>query len=153
MKQLVLVSFFIFLTWSTFAQKYSGDQSDIDAIIRQSDAWSEYYVEGDVRKLAELYSIDGKIMPNNSEIISGRDAIAEKFQPKEGIIALQHKVSPEEITVLGHMAYDYGYYEGVTRDERNIESPFKGKYVIIWKKIEGEWYIYLDIWNRIVIPD
>ena len=60
-----------------------------------------------------------------------------------------HKITPKEIKVVGNEAYDYGYYEGTTLRANGSESNWKGKYVIIWKKVAGEWKIYLDIWNRI----
>lgn len=63
--------------------------------------------------------------------------------------AIAHKISPQEIKIIGNEAYDYGYYEGTTRFSDGKEKSGKGKYVIVWKKVENEWKIYLDIWNRI----
>lgn len=148
---LAIVCFLV--SFSSIAQKYTGDQVEIDAILRQADAWSEHYMNSDTRKLANLYTQDGKIMPTNAPIISGRDAIAERFQLPEGVTAIDHRVSPEEISVMGDTAFDYGYYEGITKNESGEESAFKGKYVIIWKKVEDTWYIYLDIWNSIPQAD
>ena len=153
MKKVVLLICTLALCLSTAAQTYTGDQQDVDEILRQVDAWSEYYVNGEVRKLAGLYTEDGKIMPNNADIITGRDAIAERFQLKDAVVAIHHKVTPEEIVIENETAYDHGYYEGATKDETGLESPFRGKYVIVWKKVDGTWLIYLDIWNRILVAD
>ncbi|MEO0584930.1 MAG: nuclear transport factor 2 family protein [Bacteroidota bacterium] len=65
----------------------------------------------------------------------------------EGVAITYHKVTPEEIKIIGDEAYDYGYYEGKTKSAERGESSWGGKYVIIWRKVEGEWKIYLDIWN------
>ena len=35
----------------------------------------------------------------------------------------------------------------VTKD--NKEVSWHGKYTIVWKKTDGEWKIYLDIWNNV----
>ncbi|MBV1923248.1 MAG: hypothetical protein KUG68_04380, partial [Flavobacteriaceae bacterium] len=40
-------------------------------------------------------------------------------------------------------------HEGASLNYKNEETLFKGKYVIVWKKIENDWKIYLDIWNKL----
>jgi len=54
-----------------------------------------------------------------------------------------------EITIIKKTAYDYGYYEGETIMKDGSSSKWKGKYMIIWKKVGKDWKIYLDIWNSI----
>ncbi len=150
MKPLLTVITFLFLSALSYSQEFNGNRSDIDAILRKSESWSENYVNGSIRGLAELYVTDGKILPNGSRIIEGRDAIAEKFKLKDGYSTISHVVNSEEITITGEYAFDYGYYEGITENEKEEQSGFKGKYVIIWKKINGEWLIYVDIWNSVL---
>ena len=58
-------------------------------------------------------------------------------------------IMPEEIVIMGNEAYDYGYYEGQTKNADDSTTSWRGQYVIIWKKEEGDWKMYLDIWNRI----
>jgi ketosteroid isomerase-like protein len=50
---------------------------------------------------------------------------------------------------VNDFAYDYGYYSGSSAKTGEESSKFQGKYVIIWKKENNDWKIYLDIWNRI----
>lgn len=66
----------------------------------------------------------------------------------EGVSIKYYKVMFLEIKIIGDFVYDYGYYEGSFSLVKG-ELLFKGKYVIVWKKIEGDWKIYLDIWNNI----
>lgn len=132
------------------AQEFNGNRTDIDAILRQSERWSEHYVNESLRGLAELYTDDGKILPNGADIIEGREAIAEHFKMKEGYSPLSHTVQSEEITICGEYAYDYGYYQGTNENARKEQNSFSGKYVIIWKKLDGKWLIYVDIWNAVV---
>jgi ketosteroid isomerase-like protein len=58
-------------------------------------------------------------------------------------------ITPVEIKVNGDFAYDYGYYEGETLFTNGRSSRWIGKYVIVWKKENGKWKIYLDIWNSL----
>ena len=131
------------------SQQYSGNQEDIDAILENIDKFSSYVMDSNNEKIAECYTDDGKIFPNNREIIEGRTLIKAYWKSPEGVSTIHHNVTPSEIKVLGSEAYDYGYYEGKTKRKDGQVVAWKGKYVIVWKKIEGEWKIYLDIWNRI----
>ena len=95
------------------------------------------------------YTVDGKIFPNNLEIIEGREKIKKYWTQPEGVKTIAHKVTPSELKIIGKEAYDYGYYEGTTRLANGDEVSWKGKYVIVWKKVGKDWKIYLDIWNSI----
>ena len=67
----------------------------------------------------------------------------------EDVKILHHKVTPSEIIIENDTAYDYGYYEGKTLTKDKKEVSWQGKYIIVWKKIDREWKIYLDIWNNV----
>ena len=130
------------------AQNYQGDPEEIQALLSHIDSFSAYYMAGDYKALANSYTPDAHIFPSGTEIISGQEAIQKKWTPPEGITIVHHDIMPEEIVIKEDIAYDWGYYEGKTKREGEISS-WKGKYVIVWKKVEGDWKIYLDIWNRV----
>ncbi len=138
----------VFPTWKIDCVKRKK-LSDKEIIEKNIKAFSKAYMELDYEGLANLYAEDGKIFPNNSDIISGRPAIKRKWILPEGMDIKYHKVTPSEIKIIDDYAYDYGYYEGASLNYKNEESPFKGKYVIVWKKVDNDWKIYLDIWNKI----
>jgi len=140
---------FCFAVVSKAQEKFSGSEQDIGTILKNIEAFSEYYVSGDYESLANSYTMDGKIFPNNTDIIEGRAAIKKRWILPEGVKTLRHKVTPKEITVIDGTAYDYGYYEGESQSVSGEKSSFKGKYVIVWKKVEDDWKIYLDIWNSL----
>ncbi|SFR51892.1 Ketosteroid isomerase homolog [Robiginitalea myxolifaciens] len=131
------------------AQTYQGSSEDIDAILSNIRNFSTSVMNGDTQAIGMAYTADAKIFPNNRDIITGREAIIGYWTLPEGLSTKYHKITPEEINVLGDEAYDYGYYEGTTLRADGSESSWKGKYVIIWRKVKGEWKIYLDIWNAI----
>ncbi|MEQ9467657.1 MAG: nuclear transport factor 2 family protein [Ekhidna sp.] len=142
MKQLLSILFLLAFQ-SSLAQS-----ADEQAIIEVSTQFSQYYVEGDIGSLAKCYTEDGKIMPPNADIIEGREAIEKRWTLPEGVTILKHKSTPVEIRVMGDTAYDVGRYEGTTRRADGSEVSWSGKYIIIWKKVDGEWKIHWDIWNR-----
>ncbi len=143
------MAFLLFSSFNLFAQNYSGEQKDIDAILKNIENFSQYYMNADYPMLASCYTLDGKIFPNNAQIIEGRDAIEKRWTLPQGVAILKHQVTPIEIKVINEYAYDYGIYEGETLRANGSTISWKGKYVIVWKKIDGEWKIYLDIWNDI----
>ena len=60
-----------------------------------------------------------------------------------------HKITALNIEIIGDTAYDHGYYEGRTLNEDGQETSWRGKYVVVWKKVDDNWKMQLDIWNRI----
>lgn len=141
--------FIALLSTSSFAQNYQGHQKDIDLILSNIEAFSGHVMNSDYQNIGMAYTKDAKIFPNNSDIIEGREAIIKYWVQPEGVETKYHKITPEEIKIIGDEAYDYGYYEGVTLRADGTESSWRGKYVIIWRKADDDWKIYLDIWNRI----
>jgi len=133
----------------SFAQEYVGSKKDIDQILKNAENFSQYVMNANYKMIGESYTPDAKIFPNNMNILTGKDSILAYWKLPEGIRTIHHKLMPEEIKVIGNEAYDYGYYEGVTKKADGSESPWKGKYVVIWRKENGNWKMYLDIWNSV----
>ncbi|NNE33227.1 MAG: DUF4440 domain-containing protein [Winogradskyella sp.] len=139
----------VYPTWKIECIKPLKETVEIDDIKRNISAFSNAYMEGRIDDLVDLYTIDGKIMPDNIKIISGKEKLTSYWKIPEGVKILHHKVTPLEIKVENNIAYDYGYYEGKTLRSDKTQSTWKGKYIIVWKKINNDWKIYLDIWNSV----
>jgi len=124
-------------------------QDDLTIIKSNIAAFSEALMAGDTLSVNDSYTSDGKILPNGSLILEGK-SLREYWNRgiRNGQTYYLHKVMPKEIKVLGEYAYDYGYYEGES-GKGDKQSKWKGKYVIIWRKVGAEWKIYLDIWNGV----
>lgn len=127
----------------------SGQEKEVSAIKERVKLFSANLMAGKKKEVVEMYTKDGKIFPMNREILEGEE-LSEYWNPSNPSDwkTTYHKVTPVEIKILGNEAYDYGHYEGSSTDGTSI-SKFQGKYVIVWKKVEGVWKIYLDIWNPI----
>ena len=137
-----------FPTWKISCVKRKSDAAK-EQILEQARKFSQAYIDMDTKTIAMMYTEDAKLFPGGSDIIAGRTAIEKRWQFAEGSKNLHHKLSPVEVKIMEHYAYDYGYYEGSTVDAGGKQTDFKGKYVVIWKKVDGVWKMYLDIWNRI----
>ncbi len=149
---IMLGVFGFLLTTATFAQNYAGAPKEIAKLLDISAKFSELYVAGEYKALADYYTLDGKLIPERIDIIEGRKAIEERWASQKGRKILMHKMTATEIKILDDHAYDYGYYKGKTLQANGETSSWQGKYVIIWKKEAGDWKIYLDIWNSLNEP-
>lgn len=115
-------------------------------------AFSAALMNQDYDFVVNAYTDDAKIFPNGHKILTGKEDIRKYWTPPagSGSKTTYHKVTPDEIKIIGNEAYDYGYYEGRSIGGDGKESSWKGKYVITWKEVEPDvWKIYLDIWNSV----
>ena len=142
---------FSYPTWKIECVKgqYNSNDGDKNKILESIESFSQAYMNADYDALAESYTTDAKIFPGNSPIIEGRESIKERWIIKDGSKVLHHKITPNEIKIIGQHAYDYGTYAGKSLLANGAETEWKGKYVIVWKKVNNKWKIYLDIWNRV----
>ncbi|MCB0375165.1 MAG: DUF4440 domain-containing protein [Sinomicrobium sp.] len=141
---------FAFPTWKIDCKKrtLSAPKSERDKIMENSRKFSEAYISADYDAMANAYTADAKIFPGNAGIITGREAIKNRWTLPEGVTVLQHRTRSVELKFIGDYAYDYGYYEGKTKRADKTETAWKGKYVIVWRKEGNDWKMYLDIWNN-----
>ena len=142
---------FAFPTWKISCKKRkSGTKStDEDEIKAVANEFSELYLKQDYEGLARLYTTDAKIFPSGSPIIEGYEAIKKRWSGSSDYTPLEHKITPREIIIQGDTAYDHGIYQGKNKNQDGAEVSYRGKYVIVWKKVKNNWKMYLDIWNRI----
>lgn len=150
MKNTCAILFLFFISSTLFAQNIDSELATIRANI---SAFSRALMDGDTIAVINAYTHDGKILPQGTDILSGESLKAYWCKGiRNGQTYYYHKITPIEIKVLGEYAYDYGYYEGESGYD-NKRSKWKGKYVIVWRKVENNWKIYLDIWNGIPLTD
>ncbi|NND64193.1 MAG: nuclear transport factor 2 family protein [Flavobacteriaceae bacterium] len=139
---------FSYPTWKIDCTKRTA-LTDKEQILLNAKAFSEAYMRKDHEAIVNMYTSDGKIFPNKRNVMEGPEALSKFWKFRDGVKDVYHKLTPVEVTVIGNYAYDYGYYEGKITNSDDSENEFKGKYVIIWQKIDDDWKMYLDIWNSI----
>ena len=125
----------------------SGEQKDIEAIKEASTRFSDAYVRGDIDEMLSIYTGDAAIFPHGRNIMRGKDELRSYWTLRPGRKITFHKATPVEISITGDTAYDYGNYEVRGTQDGVVWEPAFGKYVIVWKRVNGSWKMYLDIWN------
>lgn len=104
--------------------------------------------QGDAAGLAALYTEDATILPPSSEMIQGSQGIEEFWN---GIIQMGVKdavLTTVDVSGSGDLAYEIGKFALTIQAEEQEPIEQKGKYVVVWKKMEdGTWKLQVDIWN------
>lgn len=122
--------------------------ADEEAIRGQVARWLKLIESKDSAAIAQLYTEDGAVMPPNATIGKGRGAIQQTWAAMFQTPGFDLTFVPEQIVVSssGDMALDRGTYRlAVTLD--GTEQIDTGKYVVVWRKVGGEWKAAADIFN------
>ena len=114
-----------------------------------ADAWVERYAANDATGVAALYTEDAQLLPPDMEIVSGRAAIQEfvaKTNPPGGPA---FEIATVETLVFGDHAHRQGSFTVNSPDGTSLET---GKFLELWKKIDGKWLIHRDMWSSNAPP-
>lgn len=125
------------------------DEYEKNKIIAASKNFSKAFVAQDFEAMANAYTQDAKLIPLGTPIVEGRQAIKERWIQGKDTKVISHSMKPAEVNIIGDYAYDYGHYYGNSKKGADPAMDWKGKYVVVWKKEDGNWRMYIDIWNRL----
>jgi ketosteroid isomerase-like protein len=107
-------------------------------------AVSRDFNQGDALRAATNYADDAEILPPHNPIIQGRPAIAAFFQANiDKYISFGNDTKWS--TVRGDMAIEQGVYN--IRNVRVGQDVETGKYIRIWRKSNGTWMLYRDMFS------
>ena len=118
------------------------------AIRSEVAQWLELVKAKDAAAIADLYAEDGAVMPANVPIGKGRAAIQQTWASMMATPGFDLTFSPEQIIISssGDMALDRGIYR-LTVAPGGTPQTDTGKYVVVWRKLGGEWKAAADIFN------
>jgi uncharacterized protein (TIGR02246 family) len=122
--------------------------ADEQAIRGQVDRWLQLVKAKDAAAIATLYAEDGAVMPPNGPIGKGHAAIQKTWASMMQTPGFDLTFVPEQIIVSssGDMALDRGTYKLAIAPGGKPQTD-TGKYVVVWRKIGGEWKAAADIFN------
>lgn len=104
---------------------------------------------GDSTAASELFTDDGAMLPRFGTHVTGKAAI-KKYMDQTLRSQLQFWINSESSTVSGDLAYDEGTYQ--IRDIRRNADLDAGKYVNVFKRVNGKWKIYRSIFSSSMNP-
>ena len=136
-----LVALALALPLPVFAQGAGGD---LRAQIEKSvQAWQKAYNAGDAAAVTALYTTDAKLLVPGAEPGTGPKAIQELIAAD---IALGGKLTLTLIDVVGFGDYalETGKWVATSPDGKHLDH---GPYLVLYRKADGGWKMYRDIWN------
>jgi uncharacterized protein (TIGR02246 family) len=111
--------------------------------------WNDAWAEGDAEAIGNQYARDAILLPPGSAPITGRDSIQAYYaigmaaDPGGGITTL-------EAFSDGEYGYERGTYTSANAEGEQTDA---GKYLAVWKLVDGEWKIYRDTFNSSMMPE
>jgi uncharacterized protein (TIGR02246 family) len=102
------------------------------------------YNQGDARGIAAMYAEKGMVLPPNNNMVEGRQQIESFWQALMDMGVKHLKLEVLEAEQQGDTAFEVGR---ATISDEAKQAIDELKYVVIWKRENGAWKLYRDIFN------
>ena len=140
---------------TTAKEKPAVDHAALEAELRAADlAWSEAAGKKDVDAVVGFMTDDGSTLPPNEPVQKGNEALKKGWSGLLGLKDLAISWKPAIVTVAesGETGYTNGNWEMSFTDPKSGKVTDKGKYIEIWKHIDGKWKCFLDMYSSDLPP-
>lgn len=129
-------------------QTAAAAAADEQAIRAVNGRWLQLIRAKDAAGIAQLYAEDGAVMPANEKAAHGREAIGEWWDRSMQMPGYDLTFQTDQLVLSrsGDMALDRGTYRFSATP---LAGPINdtGKFVVVWRKVGGEWKVAADIFN------
>jgi uncharacterized protein (TIGR02246 family) len=115
-----------------------------EAISAANDKLMAAFSAGDAASVAALYTEQGQLLPPNADFMIGKAAIQAFWQGAMDMGIASARLETREAEQHDDTAFEVGTY---TLHAQNGTELDAGKYIVIWKRAEGEWKLHRDIFN------
>lgn len=140
----------IFTACAVVALGVGAAWADTAAELEQARAdWMEAFNAGDGQAVAEqLFTENGRLMPPDSPILEGREAIATYWQGAFDAGVTDLRLTTVSVEDLGDTAILVGTWTVSVPTEDGGTTGASGKDVIVYKRgPDGAWLMDVDIYN------
>lgn len=129
---------------STLKKQVTISPETSDAIAANNKAFMEAFSKSDAAGVAALYTENGQLLPPNSDIIDGKELIQKFWQDTIDLGIIGVKLETVEVAGNNVIVCEIGKYVLLAKGDKELDS---GKYIAIWKHVDGAWKMHRDIWN------
>jgi ketosteroid isomerase-like protein len=149
MKKLILPLLMGTLIFSSCEKKAETKQAfDLEAakkeIAEANLAFETAVSKSDSIGLANLYTTDTKWMNPNAPAVEGRAALVSKISQDLQAGIGSAKLTTAEVWGDENYVTEEGNYKLFAKDGKEVD---KGKYLILWKRVDGKLMFHRDIYN------
>ena len=119
-----------------------GARREIDAANRRFEA---AFNAGEFANAArEVYTASARVLPPDAPIVRGLSAIGDFWTAAAAHLGITRvQLATQELEVIGDVAHEIGKATLTLGNGQDAQA----KYVVVWKRQDGEWRWDVDIWN------
>ncbi|MDZ7802090.1 MAG: DUF4440 domain-containing protein [Trueperaceae bacterium] len=142
---IALAAAFLAVASVAFAQMPSEE-----ALVAMPVEWGARYNANDLEGVSMLYAEDAVVMPPNAELVQGRDNVTPILAAYQEAGAVRIDVHAlESYGIEGGTAWGVGPYRLFDGDGEVVGV---GKFLIMYRAVDGTWKITRHIWNSDLPP-
>jgi uncharacterized protein (TIGR02246 family) len=134
----------------TEGQKPTVNKADEEKNLRETDtAWSASAAKKDADAVAGFMTDDGSTLAPNEPAAKGREAVKKGWTGILSLKDLNIKWEPATVEVAdsGEIGYTSGTWTMDWTGDKGEKMKDNGKYLEVWKKVDGKWKCYLDMYS------
>jgi ketosteroid isomerase-like protein len=124
------------------------------AIEAQGTRFTGYFNTGQIDSVVAMYTSSATVMPPGMPAVTGTDSIRAVFaamgsmMPAGTTLAFQVR----SVVANGPIAIERGNWTMTAPETGGAPTATRGKYLVMWRQVGGEWRIQEDIWNEDTPP-
>jgi ketosteroid isomerase-like protein len=153
MKKIVLGFFTTAIFMACSNQKSELNKAEIMALTKKAnDASLQGHLEKNTEKIVAVYTNDAIVMPpGGAKPIIGIESIRAYYTKQMQGTGRSTYIQTTDIrydVIDEFNTTQVGSYNiKFKNSDTSTVTEFKGEMLIVWKKIDGQWKIYLDMWH------
>ena len=119
------------------------------AITARGEAFAAAVNAGQADAVAAMYTDDAVLMPPDMPAVTGRDNIRATFAAMMGQMpGMRIAFDVQDVAANGPLAVERGAWIITLAAPDGASTEMRGKYLVAWHKMDGEWMMAWDIWNN-----
>ncbi len=104
--------------------------------------------KGDIDGMAALYTPGAMVLPPDGPVVKGRENIKQLWGTVVSQMGLKDvKLETLDLQIAGDTAYEVGEATLSLEPKGGKPTTAVAKYVVVWRKVDGQWRLHRDIWN------
>lgn len=121
---------------------FAQDKATIEKL---NESFMAALQKGDLAAIGLMYAEDADLLPSGAQMVKGRAAI-QAYWTKAAESIGNLRLTTVDVQALGsETAREIGTF--ILQTKGQPPQELAGKYVVIWRRIEGDWKLATDIWN------